>query len=93
MKTNYPDKCSIMSTYVLFRDINTDLIRARVTGVHRYENGALSGKHGLVYEAAMTGGHADVLSRRRVFHAAGAAPTLACFKIFHAWRHRQDAIN
>ena len=82
-----------MSTYVLFRDTNTDLIKAGVTGVHRYESGALSGEHGLVYEAAMTGRHADVLSRLRVFYAAGAAPALACCKIFPTWRHLQDAIN
>ena len=93
MNTNYPEKCSIISTYVLFRDINTDLIRAGVTGVHRYDSGALSSNHGLVYEATMTGGHADVLSRRRMFHAAGAAPALACCQIFPTRRHRPDVIN
>ena len=77
MNTNYPEKYSIISTYVLFRDINTDLIRAGVTGVHRYDNGALSSKYGLVYEAAMTGGHADVLFYLRMFHATGAAPAFS----------------
>lgn len=57
MKTNYPEKYSIISRYVLFRDTNTDLIRAGVTGVYRCESGALSGQHSVVYEAAMTGGH------------------------------------
>ena len=64
-----------------------------MTGVHRYESGALSSKHGLVYEAAMTGGHADVLSRLRMFHATGAAPALARCQILPTWRHLQDAMR